>query len=38
MCFVSADSTEIVKYQKKQTLPLVIQLSIQISIHACVTF
>ena len=33
MCFVSADSTEIVKYQKNITLPQVIQLSIQISIH-----
>ena len=33
MCFVSADSTEIVKYQKNITLPHVIQLSIQISIH-----
>ena len=33
MCFVSADSTEIVKYQKIITLPQVIQLSIQNSIH-----
>ena len=33
ICFVSADSTEIVKYQKNLTLPQVIQLSIQISIH-----
>ena len=35
--FVSADSTEIVKYQKNITLPQVIQLSTQISIH-CVYF
>ena len=33
MCFVSADSIEIVKYQKSITLPQVIQLSIQNSIH-----
>ena len=33
ICFVSADSTEIVKYQKNITLPQVIQLSIEISIH-----
>ena len=33
MCFVSADSTEKAKNQKNITLPQVIQLSIQISIH-----
>ena len=33
ICFVSAECTEIVKYQKNITLPQVIQLSIQISIH-----
>ena len=33
VCFISADSTEIVRYQKNITLPQVIQLSIQISIH-----
>ena len=33
MCFVSADSTEIVKYQKTITLPQEIQQPIKISIH-----
>ena len=33
MCFVSADSIETVKFKKNITLPQVIQLSIQNSIH-----